>query len=134
MHHALMYHGGFDNNYSSLKPGATTFTGSDGSARMLGEWPVECDGLRVGYMEKAGKNFFAVRVMDDRDDIVLKHEVIIDIARHLGFGKRFSAEPTMFTDDTAKTLLDDILTANPDQRAELMAIRERMPWGKRRGA
>jgi DNA polymerase len=70
----------------------------------------------------------------DAADVVLQHEVLIDIARHLGFGKRFSAEPTLFTDDTAKTLLDDIIAANPDQRTELMAIRERMPWGKRRSA
>ena len=134
MHHALMYHGGFDRNFPSLKSGATTFEGSDGSSRVLGEWPVECDGLRVGYMEKAGKNFVAVRVIDDETDIVLQHEHLIDIARHLGFGRRFSAEPTLFMDDTAKTLLDDIIASNPDQRVELMSIRERMPWGKRRGA
>ena len=131
MPHALMYHGGFDRNFSALKPGATTFTGSDGSQRMLGDWPAECDGLRVGYMEKAGKNFFAVRVSDDDADVVLKHEVLIDIVRHLGYGRRFSAEPTSFTDETAKTLLDDMIAANAEQRLELMEIRGRMPWGKR---
>ncbi len=59
------------------------------------------------------------------------HEVLIDIVRHLGHGRRFSAEPTMFTDETAQTLLDDIIAANPDQRHELVEIRERMPWGRR---
>jgi hypothetical protein len=134
MHHAAMYHGGFDSNFSALKSGATTFVGSDGSQRVLGDWPTECDGLRVGYMEKAGKNFVAVRVMDDDADVVLQHEVLIDIARHLGYGRRFSAEPTLFTNETAKTLLDDMITANPDQRRELKGIRERMPWGKTGGA
>ena len=133
MHHALMYHGGFDGNFPAVTPGATTFAGSDGSERVLGECPADCDGLRVGYMEKAGKNFFAVRVTDEDADVVLKHEVLIDITRHLGLGRRFSAEPTIFVDDTAKALLDDIITANPDQRAELLAIRARMPWGTRKG-
>ena len=133
MPHGLMYHGGFDHNFSALKPGATTFAGSDGSQRLLGDWPAECDGLRVGYMEKAGKNFVAVRVLDDEADLVLQYAVLIDIARHLGYGRRFSAESTMFTDDTAKTLLDDIITANPDQRRQLAEIRERMPWGKKGG-
>lgn len=131
MPHALMYHGGFDHNFSALKPGATTFTGSDGSQRVLGDWPTECDGMRVGYMEKAGKNFFAVRVSDADADVVLKHEVLIDIIRHLGYGRRFSGEPTMFTDETAKALLDDIIAANSDQRQELLEMRARMPWGTR---
>ncbi|MEP7347738.1 MAG: hypothetical protein ABI877_20880 [Gemmatimonadaceae bacterium] len=132
MHHALMYHGGFDRNFPELKSGAKTFAGSDGSERVLGECPTECDGLRVGYMEKDGKNFVAVRVTDDDGDVILQHPVLIDITRHLGLGRRFSAEPTVFVDDTAKTLLDDIIIANPDQRAELLSIRERMPWGTRK--
>jgi hypothetical protein len=29
-------------------------------------------------------------------------------------------------------LLNDIIEKNPDQRAELKAIRDRMPWGKKK--
>ena len=134
MVHALMYHGGFESNFSILKPGAQSFTGSDGSQRSLGDWPPNADGLRIGYMEKAGKRFVAVRVMDDDSDVVLENELLIDPPTHMGYGKRFSAEPTLIQDDVAKRLLDDIIAKNPDQGVDLMAIRGRMPWGSRKAA
>jgi hypothetical protein len=128
-----MYHGGFENNFDSLKAGARTFKGSDGSDHVLGEWPDEADGLRIGYMEKAGKRFVAVRVMDDQSDIVLRNEQLIDPPTHMGYGKRFSADPTIIQDDAARALLDDIIARNPDQRSELEAVKSRMPWAKGRG-
>lgn len=130
MPHALMYHGGFEVNFPRLEPGATTFLGSDGSERVLSPWPVEADGLRIGYMEKAGKRFVAVRVMDDEDDIILEHELLLDPPSHLGYGKRFSPEPTIIEDDVAKRLLDDIIARNPGQEVDLLAMRSRMPWGR----
>lgn len=134
MVHALMYHGSFEANFSTLKPGTESFTGSDGSQHALGDWPSNADGLRIGYMEKAGKRFVAVRVMDDEGDVVLENELLIDAPTHMGYGKRFSAEPTIIADDVAKHLLDDIIAKNPDQRVDLMAIRGRMPWGSRKAA
>ena len=131
MSHALMYHGSFEANFSSMKSGATSFIGSDGSEHTIPDWPDEADGLRIGYMEKAGKRFVAVRVMDDKADIMLGNELLLDAPSHLGYGKRFSPEPTIIEDDTAKQLLNDIIEKNPDQRAELKAIRDRMPWGKK---
>ena len=95
MLHALMYHGGFETNFQRLKPGASSFLGSDGTERTLPDWPDTAEGLRVGYMEKAGKRFVAVRVRDDDDDIVLHNELLIDPPSHMGYGKRFSAEPTL---------------------------------------
>lgn len=130
MPHALMYHGGFETNFPRLKAGATTFVGSDGSERQLPPWPIEVDGLRVGYMEKAGKRFVAVRVMDAEDDIVLEHELLLDPPSHMGYGKRFSPEPTIIADDVAKRLLDDIIAKNPAQEVDLLAMRSRMPWGR----
>jgi hypothetical protein len=126
MRHALMYHGGFERNYRELRPGARTFRGSDGSERELPEWPVEAEGIRVGYMEKPGKKFVAVRVMDDEGDVVLRREVLLEPARHLGFGNRFGAEPTLIEDEVAAALLADIIARNPDQRGELEAIRDRL--------
>ena len=81
-------------------------------------------------MEKAGKRFVAVRVMDDQGDVILGNELLIDPPSHMGYGKRFSPEPTIIDDDAAKQLLNDIMEKNPDQRAELKAIRDRMPWRK----
>ena len=101
MSHALMYHGSFESNFSKMKSGATTFLGSDGSERVIPEWPAEADGLRVGYMEKAGKRFVAVRVLDDKSDVMLGNELLIDPPSHMGYGKRFSAEPTVIEDDVA---------------------------------
>lgn len=131
MPHALMYHGGFEANFSRMKSGATTFLGSDGSEKVIPEWPEEADGLRIGYMEKAGKRFVAVRVIDDKDDVMLENELLIDPPSHMGYGNRFSPEPTIIEDDSAKMLLNDIIEKNPEQSARLTAIRDRMPWGKK---
>jgi hypothetical protein len=114
-----------------MKPGASTFLGSDGSERVIPEWPDEADGLRVGYMEKAGKRFVAVRVSDAKDDVMLENELLIDQPSHMGYGNRFSPEPTIIEDDAAKRLLNDIIDKNPGQRDQLSAIRDRMPWGKK---
>jgi hypothetical protein len=131
MSHALMYHGSFESNFSRMKPGATTFLGSDGSEHVLPEWPDEADGLRIGYMEKEGKRFVAVRVMDDESDVILRNELLLHPPSHMGHGKRFAPEPTVIEDDAAKQLLHDIMEKNPEQRAELRAIRDRMPWGRK---
>jgi hypothetical protein len=131
MPHALMYHGAFESNFSRMKPGAKTFLGSDGVERSLQDWPEEADGLRIGYMEKAGKRFVAVRVIDDEGDVVLENELLIDPPSHMG-GKRFSPEPTVIEDDAAKQLLNDIMDKNPDQIRQLKPMRDRMPWGKKR--
>ena len=127
-----MYHGGFETNFPRMKAGASTFLGSDGSERVIPEWPEEADGLRVGYMEKAGKRFVAVRVLDDKDDVMLENELLIDPPSHMGYGNRFSPEPTIVEDDAAKRLLHDIIEKNPGQRDRLTAIRDRMPWGKKK--
>lgn len=128
MQHALMYHGGFESNFSRLKPGATTFLGSDGTEHMIPAWPDEADGLRVGYMEKAGKRFVAVRVVTDHADLVLENELLLDPPSHMGYGKRFGPEPTVIEDEVARQLLRDIIERNPGQRAALSAIWASMPW------
>lgn len=128
MQHALMYHGGFESNFSRLKPGATTFLGSDGTEHMIPAWPDEADGLRVGYMEKAGKRFVAVRVVTDQADLVLENELLLDPPSHMGYGKRFGPEPTVIEDEVARQLLRDIIERNPGQRAALSAIWASMPW------
>lgn len=130
MPHALMYHGAFESNFSRMQPGASSFLGSDGSERQIPDWPDEANGLRIGYMEKAGKRFVAVRVIDAQDDVILRNELLIDPPSHMGYGNRFSPEPTVIQDEAAKRLLNDIIEKNPDQHAELTAIRDRMPWGK----
>lgn len=123
MHHCLVYHGGFERNFPKLSPGATVFEGTDGSVHSLPVVPADVDGVRVHYMEKAGKKFAAVRVQLGTDDVVLKHELRLDPGRHMGGGKRFSPEPVVIDDEMMATLLGDIMETNPEQRNELAKIR-----------
>ena len=123
MRHCLMYQGGFERNFAKLKPGATTLEGTDGTAHPVSAVPPGVDGVCVGYMEKAGKKFAAVHVQRGKDDVVLEHELLLDPARHLGFGKRFSPEPIILDDEMMATLLGDVLAKNPEQRNELSRIR-----------
>jgi hypothetical protein len=123
MRHCLIYHGGFERNFSNLKAGATTFEGTDGSEHRLADVPPEVNGVRVSYMEKSGKKFAAVRVQQGQNDVVLKNELLLDPARHMGHGKRFSPEPTVLDDEMMGTLLGDIMAKNPEQRNELAKIR-----------
>ncbi|MFN0098401.1 MAG: hypothetical protein ACKVS7_06995 [Gemmatimonadaceae bacterium] len=125
MRHAFMYHGGLERNLPALKPGATTFIGTDGKSHDLPAWP-ESAYLRFGYMEKAGKKFCVVRVMDGQSDVVLPNELVIEPGRHTGFGVRMSPEPTMVEDDTViLTLLEDLIKRNSEAPGDLLAIRER---------
>jgi hypothetical protein len=123
MRHCLIYHGGFERNFSNLKAGATTFQGTDGTEHRLADVPPEVDGVLVSYMEKSGKKFAAVRVQQGKNDVVLKHELRIDPARHMGHGKRFSPEPTIIDDEPMATMLGDIMERNPELRNELAKVR-----------
>jgi hypothetical protein len=127
MQHALMYIGGFERNFSTLTPSTNAFEGSDGQMHPYAPWPSSVDGLRVGYMEKAGKKFVAVRVADGTNDVVLKNELVLVPGQHFGFGTRLSAEPTLVTDDAAMLkLLEDITKKNVTTSEELLLMRARL--------
>lgn len=119
-----MYQGSYEANFP-VSPGSQTFKGSDGADHQIPEWPAEADGMRVGYQERPGKRFVAVRVEFDGRDIPLRNAVDIDAQRHMGMGKRFGPEPTVIGDETARFLIEDIIASNPEQQ-ELWAIRDRV--------
>ncbi|MDA1080547.1 MAG: hypothetical protein O2973_02550 [Gemmatimonadetes bacterium] len=124
MNHCFMYHGGFENNFGKMKSGATSFEGSDGQAHPIPAWPSGADGVCIGYMEKTGKKFMAVRVVHGSTDVVLQDGVVLDAARHMGYGKRFGAAPTLVDDDgIIIMLLEDIMKKNPGQATPLLPIR-----------
>src|SRR6185437_1358692 len=77
MRHAYMYSSAYESNYTNLKPGAKTYVGTDGTERPVA-WPDKIDGVRVSYMEKSGKKFYAVRVQYGDHDVVLENPVHID--------------------------------------------------------
>jgi hypothetical protein len=114
MRHGLMYQGGFDRNYPSLKSGATTFVDTESRERSIPDWPESIDGVRFGYMERRARKFAVVRVQFGGHDIVLGEPVLIDQNRHLG-GRRMRAAMIEMGDDEASMLLDDVLRENPAQ-------------------
>lgn len=121
-----MYVGGFERNFPKLTTSTTSFEGTDGQPHDYQPWPTSVDGLRVSYMEKHGKKFVAVRVADDKGDVVLKNEMVMVPGEHFGFGTRLSGEPTLVQDDTAMLkMLEDIIKKNIDVSAELLNIRAR---------
>ncbi len=121
-----MYHGGFERNFGRLTSGFSSFEGTDGKVHQLPAWPPAANGLRFGYMEKAGKKFCVVRVLYDAEDIVLKAELVIDPGRHTGFGHRLGPEPTSVEDDAvALVLLEDAIKRNADSADALLKVRDR---------
>jgi hypothetical protein len=122
-----MYHGGFERNFPNLKPGASSFEGTDGASHPIPPWPAGADGVCIGYMEKAGKKFMIVRVAHGATDVVLPDPLVIDPARHMGHGKRFGAAPTLVDDDGIMiTVLEDVMKKNPGTANALMPIRQKL--------
>ena len=125
MRHALVYHGSFELNFPHLTPGSATYTATDGTSRPVERAPANIDGLVVGYMERSGKKFSAVRLRFEDRDIVLKNPVVLDPMRHMG-NRRFSPRPVIIQDEVASALLDDIISHNPDQQTELALLLNRV--------
>jgi hypothetical protein len=125
MLHCLIYHGAFEVNYPRLAGGVSTYVATDGSPRELAARPPAVDGLAVGYMEKAGKKFSAVRLQFETFDIALENPVALDPLRHMG-NRRFSPRPILLRDDLASVLLDDILAQNGPQQVELALLINRV--------
>ena len=127
MRHALMYIGGFERNFANLTPSTTTFEGSDGNQHPYPAWPDSANGLRFGYMEKVGKKFVAVRVIDDHHDVVLHNELVLIPGQHFGFGARLGPEPTSVEDNVAiLQLLEDIIKKNAAVSEPLLLMRARL--------
>jgi hypothetical protein len=125
MIHALVYHGAFELNFDALKPGATTYVPSTRKPPSIAIAQPQVDGIVIGYMERAGKRFVAVRVRFEGRDVVLENPVVLDRIRHLG-GRRFSARPIQLTDDLVSGLMDDILAGNPGKESDLALLLNRV--------
>jgi hypothetical protein len=126
MRHALVYYGGFERNFRNLTADSTAFEGTDGASHEAAPWPASADGLRVSYMEKAGKKFCAVRVGDRESSTVLANEMVLEPGRHFSYGLRLSGEPTLVDDDAAVlVMLEDIIKKNHEDPGPLLDIRSR---------
>jgi hypothetical protein len=125
MQHVIRFEGGFERNFAALRAGGSEYEGDDGNRQHVVPWPAEADGLLFGFMEQRGKRFLAVRVRYGDEEVVLRHPVRLDPARHLG-GRRFSAKPILLGDEPAGALFGDIVDLNPEQRPQLTALRDRV--------
>jgi len=125
MRHALVYHGSYELNFDTLKPGAASYMSTDGTARSLETAPADVDGVVFGYMERAAKKFTVVRVCFEDHDVVLKNPLVLEPMRHMG-NRRFTPRPVVIQDDFASALLDDIIGANPEQQTELALLLNRV--------
>ena len=126
MRHALMYVGGFERNFPTLTTASTSFEGSDGAQHAYAPWPEGVNGLRISFMEKAGKKFVAVRVSDGTSDVVLHNEMVLVPGEHFGFGVHLSGSATVVEDNLAiMKLLEDATKKNVDHSDELLQIRAR---------
>ena len=121
MRHGYMYNGAYELNYTALTPNKSTYKTTDGGERPLPAWPDKIDGVRIGYMEKSGKKFYAVRIQYGAHDIVLENPVYVDPMRHMN-NRRFSADPSVITDDEASAMLDDMIRDNPEKQPELAEL------------
>jgi hypothetical protein len=126
MRHALLYIGAFETNFSNLTPASNSFVSTSGSTVPYPAWPEAADGLRIGFMEQTGKNFVAVRFIDDTEDVVLQHEMILIPGQHFSFGVRLSGEPVSVEDDTViLQLVEDAAKKNAGTPAGEAMLRVR---------
>lgn len=125
MRHALIYHGSFELNRPKLTAGAMTYTSTDGQSHTVAPRPSAVDGIVIGYMERSGKKFWAVRIQFEERDIVLGNPVVLDPMRHMG-SKRFSAKPVVIDDEHVSLLIDDVLAQNPKQAPALALLVNRV--------
>src|SRR5258708_37547688 len=102
MLHALVYQGSFELNFPTLAPGATDYVATDGTRRPLASRPAAVDGIVVGYMERAGKKFSAVRLQVEDGDIALRSAVPLDPLRHMG-DRRVTARAAGVSDETTRS-------------------------------
>ena len=132
MRHGYMYGGAYELNYDGLGTGIGTYRSTSGEAHPLPVWPEDVDGLRVWYMEKSGKKFYAVRLQFEGHDIVLSRPIAIDPLRHMN-NRRFSAQPTLVKDGEVSALLDDVIRENPETQPELAMMINRVNQVRRAG-
>ena len=127
MRHALMYAGGFEKNFPKLTTATTSFEGSDGEQHAYAPWPEGVNGLRISFMEKAGKKFVVVRIADSSGDVVLHDEMVLVPGEHFGFGVHLHGTPTLVEDNIAiMTLLEDAIKRNVAHSDQLLQMRARL--------
>ena len=133
MKHAIRYLGHHDSSFSDLRPESSRYRRKDGTCGSVIPRPASVDGILFGYMECQGKVFEAVRAEYGDQDVCLKKPVRLTRLRHTD-GKGFGPNPSQFGDRSAKRLLDDMISSNPEQAGLLGAIAAKLGWSTSRPA
>jgi hypothetical protein len=120
MVNTLLYFGNFDRNFGSLKPTTKTYVDKDGQINEVEKATTRVNGLEFWYMEKPGKVFVAVGV----EGVALREPVLLDRERHTD-GKGFCTGPHIM-DESARHLLDDMITANPELSDDLQRLMQEL--------
>jgi len=139
MRHTIIYHGRYSLNFNRLlackdKPSEFKRLDEENKTLEIDAPSRNVNGIVFGYMEKGkvqlpdGERFFAVRV----EDVILDNPVKLERDVHTD-GKGFGPISSQFGDESANRLLNDIIMANPQQKAALMKIYNRFFGSTKQG-
>jgi hypothetical protein len=131
MTHTIIYLGNLDDNSKRLldhnRVRGFRRIDSKGRERDIDPPSDLVDGIVFWYMEDGRKSlpkekaFFAVAV----EDVVLRQRVLLVPAKHTD-GKWFGPSASQFGDESARALLNDMISANPDQADQLRSLLEQL--------
>jgi hypothetical protein len=121
MIHAIGYLGPYDPNIGRLGLSSTQYVRYDGTMGNIDEPPDNLDGVFFGYLEKSGREFYAVRARYLDVLVNLEKPVLLEPTRHTD-GKGFGPKPSQFEDTSAANLLRDMIADNPAQATALSQI------------
>lgn len=121
MIHSIGYLGPYDPNIGRLASDSTQYLRYDNTVGDIDEPSDNVDGVFFGYLEKPGREFFAVRARYLDVVVNLDDPILLDPSRHTD-GKNFGPQPSQFGDESATNLLRDMIAANPSHAASLKSI------------
>lgn len=113
MIHTLVYFGDMENNHHLLISDTCTRIDRSGHVVAISPPAAKVNGLVFGYMQESN-DYYAVVV----ENVVLLRPLKLDKGRHSD-GKGYGPKASQFGDDSARRLLDDIISQNPFQRQML---------------
>jgi hypothetical protein len=128
MLHSIGYLGQYERDFAAWKTGVRHYRHPDGTLRAIAEKPNKVDGVWFGYMERTGKQFFAVRAQYDDVDVSVKRPVLLIPSRHTD-GKGFGPQAARFGNESAHRLLADMAKENPEAAGELQRIAQKAGLG-----
>lgn len=112
--HALFYHGPFEINFDSQRPGKTKYIKRDGTTAPY-RGPSDVSGLRFGQMEKAGTRAMVItRIQGPDSDVCLQKPTP---------GRAIGPSGAWLTPSRAAHYLERAIRANRRKREELEALR-----------